>query len=88
MDSALCSFAMYLLRRMEVIPWNSATMASPSRKGSAHSHAEQCALHESRPGVMQLLDSSARGYAERFGFTFVMRLGFVCRRRDGEFLIR
>ncbi len=43
-----------------------------SRPGSAHSHAEQCALWDSRPGVMQLLDSSARGYAERFGFGFLM----------------
>ena len=50
-----------------------------SRPGSAHSHAEQCALWDSRPGVMQLLDSSARGYAEKFGFTFVMHIGSDCQ---------
>lgn len=43
-----------------------------ARPGSARSHAEHCALWDSRPGVMQLLDSSARGYAESFGFAFVM----------------
>ena len=43
-----------------------------SRPGSARSHAEQCALWDDRPGVMQLLDSSARSYAEKFGFQFVM----------------
>lgn len=45
------------------------------RPGSERSHAEQCALWDSRPGVMQLLDSSARGYADRFGFGFVMYVG-------------
>ena len=45
-----------------------------SRPGSARSHAEQCALWDDRPGVMQLLDSAARGYAERFGFEFVMHV--------------
>jgi 2-oxo-4-hydroxy-4-carboxy--5-ureidoimidazoline (OHCU) decarboxylase len=45
-----------------------------SRPGSARSHAEQCALWDDRPGVMQLLDSSARGYAEKFGFEFVMHV--------------
>ena len=43
-----------------------------SRPGSVRSHAEQCALWDDRPGVMQLLDSSARGYAEKFGFGLVM----------------
>ena len=43
-----------------------------SRPGSARSHAEHCALWDERPGVMHLLDSSARGYAEKFGFEFVM----------------
>jgi 2-oxo-4-hydroxy-4-carboxy-5-ureidoimidazoline decarboxylase len=43
-----------------------------SRPGSVHSHAEQCALWDERPGVMQLLDSSAAGYAKKFGFQFVM----------------
>jgi 2-oxo-4-hydroxy-4-carboxy-5-ureidoimidazoline decarboxylase len=45
-----------------------------SRPGSSRSHAEQCALWDDRPGVMQLLDSAARGYAERFGFEFVMHV--------------
>lgn len=49
-----------------------------SRPGSARSHAEQCALFDSRPGVMQLLDSSARGYAERFGFGFLMYVPADC----------
>jgi 2-oxo-4-hydroxy-4-carboxy-5-ureidoimidazoline decarboxylase len=43
-----------------------------SRPGSVRSHAEQCALWDDRPGVMQLLDSSAQEYAEKFGFVFVM----------------
>ena len=43
-----------------------------SRPGSARSHAEHCALWDERPGVMHLLDSSARGYADKFGFEFVM----------------
>lgn len=46
-----------------------------SRPGSERSHAEQCALWDARPGVMQLLDSSARSYAENFGFAFVMHVG-------------
>ena len=54
-----------------------------SRPGSVRSHAEQCALWDGRPGVMQLLDSSARGYAEKFGFQFVMHVspddGRACR---------
>ena len=45
-----------------------------SRPGSARSHAEQCALWDDRPGVMQLLDSSAHGYATKFGFEFVMHV--------------
>jgi 2-oxo-4-hydroxy-4-carboxy--5-ureidoimidazoline (OHCU) decarboxylase len=43
-----------------------------SRPGSYASHAEHCAVWDERPGVMQLLDSSAATYAERFGFQFVM----------------
>jgi 2-oxo-4-hydroxy-4-carboxy--5-ureidoimidazoline (OHCU) decarboxylase len=46
-----------------------------TRPGSTYSHAEQCALWDERPGVMQLLDSSALGYAEKFGFPFVMHIG-------------
>ena len=43
-----------------------------SRPRSAASHAEHCALWDERPGVMQLLDSSAATYDARFGFQFVM----------------
>jgi 2-oxo-4-hydroxy-4-carboxy--5-ureidoimidazoline (OHCU) decarboxylase len=43
-----------------------------SRPGSVRSHAEHCALWDERPGVMQLLDSSADGYATKFGFQFVL----------------
>ena len=45
-----------------------------SRPGSARSHAEQCALWDDRPPVMQSLDKAARGYAVRFGFEFVMHV--------------
>jgi 2-oxo-4-hydroxy-4-carboxy-5-ureidoimidazoline decarboxylase len=48
-----------------------------SRPGGERSAAEQCAPRNSRPGVMQLLDSSARGYVEKFGFGFVMHLPVV-----------
>lgn len=49
-----------------------------SRPGSAHSHAEQCALRDDRVGVMQLLASAAQGYADNFGFEFVMYVGPGC----------
>lgn len=49
-----------------------------SRPGSVHSHSEQCALWDERPGVMQLLDSSAGIYAAKFGFQFVMYVGPDC----------
>lgn len=49
-----------------------------SRPGSTYSHAEQCALWDERPGVMQLLDSSATRYAEKFGFEFVMYVPADC----------
>jgi 2-oxo-4-hydroxy-4-carboxy--5-ureidoimidazoline (OHCU) decarboxylase len=49
-----------------------------TRPGSRYSHAEQCALWDTRPGRMQLLDSSALGYAEKFGFEFVMHVGADC----------
>ena len=49
-----------------------------SRPGSVYSHVEQCALFDERPGVMQLLDSSAAGYAEKFGFQFVMYVAADC----------
>jgi len=46
-----------------------------SRPGSIHSRSEQCSLFDPRPGVMRLLAVAARGYAERFGFEFVMHVG-------------
>jgi len=49
-----------------------------TRPGSMYSHAEQCALWDDRPGVMQLLDNSALGYAEHFGFEFIMHVGADC----------
>jgi 2-oxo-4-hydroxy-4-carboxy-5-ureidoimidazoline decarboxylase len=49
-----------------------------SRPGSVRSHAEQCALFDERPGVMQLLDSSAAGYETKFGFQFVMFVAPEC----------
>ena len=49
-----------------------------SRPGSVYSHAEQCALWDERPGVMQLLDSSAAEYAKKFAFQFVMYVGPEC----------
>ncbi len=49
-----------------------------SRPRSVPSHAEQCALWDDRPGVMQLLDSSAAGYAAKYGFKFVMYVPADC----------
>lgn len=49
-----------------------------SRPGSARSHAEQCALFDDRPGVMQLLDSAAAAYATKYGFDFVMHVAPEC----------
>lgn len=49
-----------------------------SRPGSTRSHSEQCALWDERPGVMQLLASSAATYADRFGFQFVMDVPAEC----------
>ncbi len=45
------------------------------RPGSIHSRSEQCSLYDPRPGVMHLLAVAARGYAEKFGFEFVMHVG-------------
>lgn len=42
-----------------------------SRPGSVPSHAEQCSLWDHSPQVMRLLNSSARSYAEKYGFEFV-----------------
>ncbi len=42
------------------------------RPGSARSQAEQCSVWDEDPAVMATLSESARTYAERFGFGFVM----------------
>ena len=49
-----------------------------SRPGSARSHAEPCALWDDSPELMRSLQRSARSYAEKFGFEFVMYV------RDGS----
>ncbi|MFM9033414.1 MAG: 2-oxo-4-hydroxy-4-carboxy-5-ureidoimidazoline decarboxylase [Mycobacterium sp.] len=49
-----------------------------SRPGSVRSQSEHCAVWDERPGVMGLLDSSARSYAGKFGFEFVMHVGPDC----------
>jgi OHCU decarboxylase len=46
-----------------------------TRPGSVWSHAEQCSVWDRRPSVMAELRAAARGYAERFGFGFVMHVG-------------
>lgn len=42
------------------------------RPRSAKSAAEQCAVFDERPEVMEQLSAAARRYLERFGFRFVM----------------
>jgi 2-oxo-4-hydroxy-4-carboxy-5-ureidoimidazoline decarboxylase len=42
------------------------------RPGSEKSQAEQCAVTDERPEVMDQLGVAAKGYHERFGFGFVM----------------
>lgn len=46
-----------------------------SRPGSVWSHAEQCSVWDSRPGVMEQLRAAAAEYGGRFGFGFVMHVG-------------
>lgn len=61
--------------------------ASPrvgSRPGSVRSNAELCAVWDHRPGIMQLLDSSAQRYAEKFGFEFVMHFDAAAGPPDGS----
>jgi len=48
------------------------------RPRSVPSHAEPCALWDDRPGVMQLLDSSAANYEAKYGFQFVMYVSPGC----------
>jgi 2-oxo-4-hydroxy-4-carboxy-5-ureidoimidazoline decarboxylase len=50
------------------------------RPRSAKSAAEQCSVWDDDPAVMTELRDSARGYAEKYGFTFVMCVGAVCAR--------
>lgn len=47
------------------------------RPRSARSHAEQCAVWDDDPAVNDALSGAARGYADRFGFGFVMHVGGV-----------
>ena len=42
------------------------------RPGSAKSAAEQCAVFDERPEVMEQLRAASRRYLEHFGFGFVM----------------
>src|ERR1700736_4915583 len=45
------------------------------RPRSTKSAAEQCSVWDPRPEVMGALDTAARRYAERFGFSFVVLIG-------------
>ena len=45
------------------------------RPRSAKSAAEQCAVWDDDPAVMTELGDSARGYARKYGLTFVMHTG-------------
>jgi 2-oxo-4-hydroxy-4-carboxy-5-ureidoimidazoline decarboxylase len=45
------------------------------RPRSEKSHAEQCAIWDDDAEVMTRLAAAARGYADRFGFGFVMFVG-------------
>lgn len=46
-----------------------------SRPRSTKSQAEQCSVWDDRPQVMANLRATAREYAQRFGFDFVMHVG-------------
>ncbi|WP_193046647.1 2-oxo-4-hydroxy-4-carboxy-5-ureidoimidazoline decarboxylase [Mycolicibacterium baixiangningiae] len=48
------------------------------RPGSEKSAAEQCAVFDERPEVMEQLSSASRRYIERFGFGFVMYCNGFC----------
>jgi 2-oxo-4-hydroxy-4-carboxy-5-ureidoimidazoline decarboxylase len=48
------------------------------RPRSAKSQAEQCAVWDDDPEVMSALAASARGYADKYGFPFVMCVGGLC----------
>lgn len=45
------------------------------RPRSAKSAAEQCSVWDDDPNVMTELSDAARGYAQRYGFGFVMHVG-------------
>ncbi|BCI55512.1 2-oxo-4-hydroxy-4-carboxy-5-ureidoimidazoline decarboxylase [Mycolicibacterium litorale] len=48
------------------------------RPGSRKSAAEQCAVFDERPEVMEQLNTACRRYQERFGFRFVMYVNGFC----------
>ncbi|MGE2717875.1 2-oxo-4-hydroxy-4-carboxy-5-ureidoimidazoline decarboxylase [Mycolicibacterium litorale] len=48
------------------------------RPGSLKSAAEQCAVFDERPEVMEQLGAASRRYEERFGFRFVMYVNGFC----------
>lgn len=51
------------------------------RPGSERSRAEQCAITDQRPAVMDQLDAAAKRYLDHFGFHFVMYVD-GCSARD------
>ncbi|BBY19229.1 2-oxo-4-hydroxy-4-carboxy-5-ureidoimidazoline decarboxylase [Mycolicibacterium litorale] len=48
------------------------------RPGSEKSAAEQCAVFDERPEVMEQLSAASRHYLVRFGFGFVMCVNGLC----------
>jgi 2-oxo-4-hydroxy-4-carboxy-5-ureidoimidazoline decarboxylase len=48
------------------------------RPRSAKSAAEQCSVWDDDPALMAELSESARRYADKYGFTFVMCVGGLC----------
>ncbi|BBZ64087.1 2-oxo-4-hydroxy-4-carboxy-5-ureidoimidazoline decarboxylase [Mycolicibacterium monacense] len=48
------------------------------RAGSTKSAAEQCAVFDERPEVMEQLSAASRRYREHFGFGFVMYVNGYC----------
>jgi 2-oxo-4-hydroxy-4-carboxy-5-ureidoimidazoline decarboxylase len=50
------------------------------RPRSAKSAAEQCSVWDDDPALMDELRNAARGYADKYGFTFVMCVEGLCPR--------
>jgi OHCU decarboxylase len=48
------------------------------RPGSEKSQAEQCAVWDERPDVMDQLGAASKNYLEHFGFGFVMYVNGYC----------